>query len=261
MPLRVGTSGWQYRHWRTRFYPAKVAQGRWLEFYAERFATVEVNATFYRLPRPEVVARWAGRTPADFVLAVKASRYLTHVRRLRDPAESVARFVEVVMRPLGGKLGPVLLQLPPTLRADPALLADALDAFPAGLRRSVEVRHPSWFTDEVAAVLAARDVPLCLSDRRGRPQEPLWHTADWGYVRLHEGRAQPWPCYGRAALVRWVERVAGLWPPGSDVFVFFNNDPMGCALRDAAHFAAAARRVGLCPTRTVAAEEVVVGPA
>ena len=163
MPVLVGTSGWQYRDWRGRLYPQRLAQGRWLEHYAERFATVESNNAFYRLPEPGTFAAWADRTPPDFVMAVKASRFLTHVKRLRDPEEPVGRLMDHA-RHLGAKLGPVLLQLPPTLRADPGALERTLRAFPAGVRVAVEPRHDSWWTDEVRDLLGALGAALCLAD-------------------------------------------------------------------------------------------------
>jgi len=247
MGLLVGTSGWQYRHWRGLLYPEGLAQARWLEHYAERFATVESNAAFYRLPRPETFADWAARTPDDFVMAVKASRFLTHVRRLREPAEPVARLLRHAGG-LGGKLGPVLLQLPPDLRADPGALAATLAAFPADVRVAVEFRHPSWFSDETRALLGEHGAALCLADSQRR-RTPVWRTADWTYLRLHEGRASPHPCYGRQALATWAGRLADGWGPGSPIFVYFNNDPAGCAVRDARWFAQAARRAGLEPSR------------
>jgi uncharacterized protein YecE (DUF72 family) len=255
--LIIGTSGWQYRHWRDTFYPRAVAQSRWLEYYADRFATVESNAAFYRLPDGDTFAAWADRTPADFVMAVKASRYLTHVRRLREPAEPVALLADRLRR-LGPKLGPVLIQLPPTLRADVELLRQTLDAFPSGWRVAVEFRHPSWFSDEVRAVLEQRRVALCLADRLG-PLTPLWRTADWTYLRLHAGRARPAPCYGRRALASWVERLAEQWQNDEDCYVYFNNDPRACALRDARVFALAGCRSGVPRTRTPTAREVRLG--
>jgi uncharacterized protein YecE (DUF72 family) len=251
--LWVGTSGWQYRHWRGRFYPAGVAQARWLEHYAARFRTVEVNNAFYRLPSPAVVEQWRSRTPDDFVLAMKASRYLTHIKRLKDPSGPVALLLERAAH-LGPKLGPLLLQLPPTLRADAAALDDTLARFGA-VRVAVEPRHDSWFTDEVFDVLARHGAALCLVDTLGR-RPPLVRTTDWGYVRFHHGRAHPEPCYGRTALAGWAERLAGLFQPGRDVFAFFNNDECGCAVRDARRFALAASKVGLRPTRVPAAAEV-----
>ena len=145
MPLIIGTSGWQYRDWRGGLYPAGVAQRRWLEHYASQYQTVENNSSFYRLPTPETFAGWRARTPDDFVMAVKASRYLTHVRRLRDPAEPVARLLSAAAE-LGPKLGPILLQLPPTLTAEPGLLDACLKEFRQ--RVAVEPRHESWWTPE-----------------------------------------------------------------------------------------------------------------
>jgi uncharacterized protein YecE (DUF72 family) len=240
----VGTSGWQYRDWRGRFYPEGLPQRLWLEHYAARFATVEVNNAFYRLPERDTFAKWRARTPDDFCVAVKVSRYLTHIRRLRDPEEPVARFLDRATA-LGDRLGPVLLQLPPTLRADVAALDATLALFPRRVRVAVEPRHASWWTDETRAVLAARGAALCWADRQGRPVTPLWRTADFGYLRLHEGRAKPRPRYGKIALASWLDRIDA----GVDTYVFFNNDPGGAAVIDAGALAAAARRRGLSVTR------------
>jgi uncharacterized protein YecE (DUF72 family) len=235
MTLHVGTSGWQYRDWRAVLYEEGVPLRAWLERYSREFTTVEVNNAFYRLPERRVFARWRDETPAGFLMAVKVSRYLTHVRRLRDPTEPVARLVDRAAG-LGDRLGPYLLQLPPTLRADPDLLDATLRAFPRGSRVAVEPRHDTWWTDEVRAVLEARGAALCWADRRGRPLTPLWATAPWGYVRFHEGAASPWPAYGRASLRSWHQRIAAAWSPGADVFAYFNNDQGGAAVRDARAF-------------------------
>jgi uncharacterized protein YecE (DUF72 family) len=254
--VHVGTSGWEYRDWRPGFYPPRLASGRWLEFYAERFATVESNSTFYRLPSASVFAAWAQRTPDDFVMAVKASRYLTHVRRLRDPAAPVARFLERAQE-LGPKLGPVLLQLPPQLHVDAGRLDETLDRFPAGVRVAVEVRHDSWYTVEVRRLLTRRGAALCLADRRGR-LTPLWVTADWTYLRFHEGRAAPAPCYGRAALATWAGYLAERSRDWREAFAYFNNDPGCCAVRNAIEFAREAGRRGLTPTRVPPLDSVRV---
>ncbi|HWC40199.1 MAG TPA: DUF72 domain-containing protein [Acidimicrobiales bacterium] len=256
MPLLIGTSGWQYRSWRETFYPSGMPQARWLEHYADRFQTLEVNNAFYRLPEARTFTDWARRTPDDFLVGVKMSRYLTHVRRLRQPAEPVKLFLSRA-RHLGAKLGPVLLQLPPTLRADIPALAATLDRFPSAVRVAVELRHESWFTDETAALLADHGTALCWADGP-KLRTPLWRTADWGYVRFHEGRATPHPCYGRAALTTWARRLADTWGEDADVFAFFNNDERGCAVRDATVLAAAARRTGLSPTRVPETGEVRV---
>jgi Uncharacterized conserved protein len=158
MTLFVGTSGWQYKDWRGVLYPDGVPMRLWLEEYAARFATVEINNAFYRLPSQETFESWRERTPPDFVVALKASRYLTHIKRLRDPAEPVDRLLGHAAG-LGDRLGPVLLQLPPTLHADPALLDECLGRFPTGVRVAVEPRHDSWWTPQVRKVLESRAPP------------------------------------------------------------------------------------------------------
>ena len=251
VPLLIGTSGWQYRDWRGAFYPPGVPATRWLEQYASRFPTVENNGTFYRLAASATFADWAARTPDGFVMAIKASRYLTHIRRLRDPAEPVARLLAAAAG-LGDRLGPVLLQLPPTMQAGPALLDQCLQEFSAAARKlelalprvCVEFRHQSWQTQEVRAILERHNAALCWSDRLGRPQGPLWRTASWGYLRLHEGAAQPWPRYGSQALRTWLDRIATAWAPSDDVFGYFNNDQHAAAPADAAALAALADQSG-----------------
>lgn len=257
MPLIIGTSGWQYRHWRETFYPRGVAQGKWLEYYAARFTTVESNAAFYRLPDATTFAAWARRTPDDFVMAVKASRYLTHILRLTEPEEPVRMLIERASE-LGPKLGPILIQLPPSMRIELERLQRTLDAFPADWKIAVEFRHKSWFTDEVQRVLTDRRVALCLADRVG-PITPLWRTTDWSYLRFHWGRSRPIPCYGRTALASWVQRLSNHWAAPEDVFVYFNNDPRACALRDARWFAAAGRRARWSTTRVPGSRDVRLG--
>jgi len=249
MPLHVGTSGWQYSSWRGVFYPPQLAQKRWLEHYAGAFATVENNSAFYRLPARETFQSWRSRIPADFVMAVKASRFLTHVRRLREPHDPVRRLLDAATG-LDGRLGPILLQLPPTLTADAQLLAESLKQFPRPARVAVEPRHESWWMEETREVLGAAGAALCWVDTGGRPQTPLWRTADWGYLRLHQGRAKPWPRYGRQALTSWIRRLGDTWPDQADVFVYFNNDPGGAAVRDAATLGSIARRSGRTVSRT-----------
>ncbi|MEV4450322.1 DUF72 domain-containing protein [Streptomyces mirabilis] len=249
MTLFVGTSGWQYKDWRGVLYPDGVPVRLWLEEYAARFATVEINNAFYRLPSRETFESWRERTPPDFVVALKASRYLTHIKRLRDPAEPVDRLLGHAAG-LGDRLGPILLQLPPTLHADPALLDECLGRFPTGVRVAVEPRHDSWWTPEVRKVLESRGAALCWADVLARPVTPLWRTADWGYVRFHEGRAQPWPRYGRQSLTTWVRRLTDAWSDDHDVYAYFNNDPDAAAIHDSVTFAHAARATGLTVTRT-----------
>ncbi len=254
MPLLVGTSGWQYRDWRGEFYAAGLPVRSWLEHYAARFPAVENNGMFYRLAGPATVARLAGPDPGR----VRHGRQgeplpdshppAARSRRARRPAVTAAGFLD-------DRLGPILLQLPPTMRAEPALLARCLSEFSgqhralsrpgaAALRIGVEFRHPSWLTGQVRQILADSNAALVWSDRRGRPLGPLWRTADWGYLRLHEGAAAPWPSYGRRALQSWLGRITSVFPADADVFAFFNNDQRGAAPRDAAALTALTRRAG-----------------
>jgi uncharacterized protein YecE (DUF72 family) len=234
--LVVGTSGWQYRSWRGRFYPPGLPERRWLEYYSRRFPLVELNTTFYGLPSADSARRWAEQTPDGFRFAAKMSRYLTHMRRLRAPEGPVAQLFER-LAPLGSRLGPVLFQLPPDLEAEPARLDAALAACPPGALLAVEPRHPSWFNDEVRDVLTRRGAALCAADRRSRLRSPLWRTAAWGYVRFHEGLAHPRPGYGDAALRAWAQRAHQTWGDDEEVFACFNNDAGACAPRDAARLA------------------------
>ncbi|HLN15863.1 MAG TPA: DUF72 domain-containing protein [Acidimicrobiales bacterium] len=255
MPVVIGTSGWQYAPWRRRFYPEGLRAADWLPYYAERFATVELNNAFYRLPEAASFAAWAAKTPADFVLSVKASRYLTHVKRLRDPAEPVHRLMERA-RAAGKKLGPVLLQLPENFKVDLGALEAVLAQFPKHTPVAFEPRHESWYTEATVEVLHRAGAALCLHDWHGRKVGRDWRSTHWGYVRLHGGAAAPPPSYGRRALTTWAERLAELYPAEAEVFVYFNNDSLGCALRDARRFAVAVARVGLEPTRVPSARDV-----
>lgn len=248
--VKIGTSGWQYRHWRRTFYPEGLPTSRWLDFYTASFDTVEVNNAFYRLPSAEVFARWRDATPEGFEMAVKASSYLTHNKRLREPREPVDRFMDRA-RHLGTKLGPVLVQLPPTMRADVGRLDDALACFPKGVRVAVEIRHESWDCDAVFQVLARHGAAWCVADAPWR-RWPVVRTADWGYFRFHEGVASPRPCYGRRSLATWATRIAETWPTACDVYAYFNNDPCACALHDARVFAGLCAREGLRTTRVPA---------
>ena len=229
MTVFVGTSGWQYRHWRGRFYPERLPSASWLEHYARRFPTVEVNASFYRLPERSTVERWAATVPRAFVFVFKASRYLTHVRRLRDPEEPLRRMYDAIAG-AGAKLGPVLFQLPPTLRRDDGLLRDLLDRLPPAPRSAFEFRHPSWFVEEVLGALDASGSALVQADRPGvRVEVPA--VGGWSYLRFHQGAGAA-PRYRRTKLRAYAETIAG--SDAGDVFAFFNNDAGGAAVLDAA---------------------------
>lgn len=248
MPAIIGTSGWHYRHWRGRFYPEDLAAARWLPYYAERFAAVEVNNTFYRLPEAGTFAGWAEQTPPGFRVAAKMSRYLTHHKRLRDPEGPADRFLQRASG-LGDKLAVILLQLPPGLPADAGALARTLAALRCGPPVAVEFRDNSWDTEAVLWVLHEHRAAWCLADSQRRTT-PLRRTADWTYVRFHDGVGSPAGCYTPGQLRDWAGRLAETWGPGATIYAFFNNDGAGCAPRDAAAFAQACREVGLQPTRT-----------
>jgi uncharacterized protein YecE (DUF72 family) len=230
--LRVGCSGWNYRSWRGRLYPQGVPASRWLERYAERFDTVEVNSTFYRLASRDAVARWVQQTPSEFVFAVKASRYLTHIRRLADIETGVARFYERI-QPLvdARRLGPVLWQLPENFRRDDERLASALRSLPRG-RHAFEFRHPSWFVPEVQGLLAAHGAALVIADHPERRFQTYAMTADWTFVRFHYGARGRRGNYSQTELQEWARRLAR-WRRERDVYAYFNNDWEGFAVRNA----------------------------
>jgi len=249
MPVLVGTSGWQYDDWRGRFYPQDLPQRLWLEHHAAQWQTVEVNNAFYRLPTRERFQAWASRTPPDYVLTVKASRFLTHLKRLKDPEEPVTRLMDRVAG-LGDKLGAVLLQLPPDLRLELERLDRTLAAFPSGSRVAVEPRHPSWWVDDVRRLLERRGAALCWADRDSLPLTPLWRTADWGYLRLHAGGGeQVWP-YDEAVLEQWAGRITTRYDEHETFYAYTNNDPGGAAVRDGATLAALLRAAGRTTGRT-----------
>jgi uncharacterized protein YecE (DUF72 family) len=231
--IRVGCSGWNYPDWRERVYPRGVPQRRWLEHYATLFDTVEVNSTFYRLAKPKAVAAWVEATPPDFLFAVKASRFLTHMKRLTDMEQGIGRFYDAIA-PLAEspKLGPVLWQLPERMDRDVPRLADALAALPAG-RHCFEFRHESWFCDEVLDLLRSHDVALAIGDHPERPWQPWVRTADWGFVRFHYGSRGRRGNYSDAELEELAPRVKKL-ARGAEVFVYFNNDWEGFAVKNAA---------------------------
>ena len=232
MDAWLGTSGWTYGHWRDRVYPRGLPQRDWLPWYATRFPTVELNASFYRLPTPAMVDRWRTVTPAGFLFAVKLSRFVTHIRRLRDAEAEIARFLEIV-RGLGDWFGPLLVQLPPTFARDDAALDGFLRTLPVGVPVAMEFRHPSWQAPAVAERLREAKAAWVLADRP-HARVPLTVTADWSYVRFHRGTdGSPW--YPRAKLARWADRLAGL--DVDTLFVYFNNDPEGAAFANAQAFA------------------------
>ena len=212
--ILVGTSGFNYTEWRGRFYPERFPAKSMLGFYAERFSTVEINVTFYRMPTESMLAGWVGATPDGFVFTLKAPRRITHERRLRDIDEPLRRFTDTAAT-LGDKLGPLLFQLPPNLKKEPGHLADLLAMLPPGRRAAFEFRHDSWFADDVYSLLRARDAALCVADTEAG-STPDVATASWGYVRLRDSE------YTDDELDSWVTRIASHgW---SDAYVYFKHE-------------------------------------
>ncbi len=255
MPVHIGTSGWVYQDWRGLFYPKGLRQKDELAYYAERFATVEINSTFYRLPKAETMETWADSVPDDFVFAPKVSQFLSHRKRLKEPQEPVERFMDRVGH-LRSKLGPALLQLPGNFKRNDERLREALTEFGGRARVAVEFRDESWYTDEVFDLLRKHDAALCLADREEEWVTPVEATADWAYMRFHWGQDEIPSGYREHTLRRRAEELAGLLKQGADVFVYFNNDPGACAIRDAITFAGFIREAGLEPTRVPGRDEV-----
>jgi uncharacterized protein YecE (DUF72 family) len=228
--VRIGCSGWNYKHWRNGvFYPPRLPARRWLDYYAQHFDTVEINSTFYRLPRREAVANWVAESPAQFLFAVKASRYLTHIKRLTELETGVERFYERI-EPLvrSPKFGPVLWQLPPTFHRNDERLAIALGKIPSG-RHCFEFRHESWFTGDVYALLREHGAALVIGDDYRRPFQTYELTTDWTFVRFHGGRRGERGNYSEAELEEWATRIRR-WRRDIDVYAYFNNDWEGYAV-------------------------------
>jgi uncharacterized protein YecE (DUF72 family) len=228
-PVRIGCSGWNYQHWRDGvFYPPRLPPRRWLEHYAQHFDTVEVNSTFYRLPRQSAAANWARESPPGFLFALKMSRYATHIKRLRDLPPSIDLFYDRI-EPLAGsrKLGPVLWQLPPDFRRDDERLEVALGQLPAG-RHCFEFRHESWFAEEVYDLLRRHGAALVIGDAPERPFQEHVLTAGWTFVRLHHGTRGRDSNYSPSELEEWARRIRG-WASEVEVFTYFNNDRRGFA--------------------------------
>jgi uncharacterized protein YecE (DUF72 family) len=231
--IRVGTSGWHYPHWQGPFYPADLPAGRWLGHYAEALATVEVNGSFYHLPEAATFTAWREQTPQGFLFALKAPRSITHMHKLRNCAQPLAPFLARA-RLLGPKLGPLLFQLPPRWHANPRRLAEFLAELPAGLRYAFELRDPSWHTDAVYGVLRERNAAFCIFDLAGFTA-PLTVTADFVYLRLHGPSEHPYQgSYGEPQLRDWAARARQWAGRGAkDVYLYFDNDQAGYAVRNA----------------------------
>jgi uncharacterized protein YecE (DUF72 family) len=218
MTLYVGTSGYSYKEWKGNFYPQKLPANQMLKFYGEQFSTVEINNTFYRMPKASVLESWADSVPADFRFVLKASKQITHIKVLKEAGDSVSYLLEVAGA-LGPRLGPLLFQLPPTAKKDLPRLRAFLELLPPQVRAALEFRHASWFDDEVFDLLRDRGAALCIAEADNDLEVPFVPTADWGYLRLRR------PDYSEAELKAWLQRVKD--PGWQDAFVFFKHEDEG----------------------------------
>ncbi|SHJ13220.1 Uncharacterized conserved protein YecE, DUF72 family [Desulfatibacillum alkenivorans DSM 16219] len=229
MGLLIGTSGWTYDSWKGAFYPEKLAKAKWLPYYCTLFNTVEVNATFYRTLKGSTYEKWRETTPEGFTWAVKASRYITHVKRLKTPEETVPRFLESASI-LGEKLGPILLQLPPTLAYEKEIARDFFQFLPKEFRFTLETRHDSWLDDGLFALLEEHNIAWCVSDTAGKHACVEAATADFVYLRLHGSQEIYKSSYTDEELEHWAELVTG-W--SRDAYIYFDNTMTDAAARNA----------------------------
>jgi uncharacterized protein YecE (DUF72 family) len=228
----IGTSGWHYDDWKGRFYPEKLPKAKWLEFYARHFTTLELNNSFYRLPSEEAFNRWYASSPPDFTFSVKVSRFITHIKRLKDCDEALKNFMSRTTL-LKDKLGPLLYQLPPGLHRDDATLSAFLGKLPRELRHVIEFRHESWLAEEVFDMLRRYNVGFCVFDMP-KLDCPLLATADFVYIRFHGRDSLYSGCYPDQELADWAGRIRGLAINLDSVYIYFNNDIEGFALKNAA---------------------------
>ena len=229
--IRIGCSGWIYRHWRDLFYPPKLPQRLWFEHYAANFETVELNTSFYRLPAPDSFAKWRDQAPPGFRYAVKAPRFITHMKKLKDCAESVDEFLRRA-RNLGETIGPILYQLPPRWACNLQRLEEFVALLPPDLAHVFEFREKSWLTGDVLALLDRRGVSFCVHDMAGSTTE-RWAAGPVAYVRFHGGVGKYWGRYPDEALLSWADWIVAQAQAGRDVWCYFNNDIYGHAIEDA----------------------------
>jgi uncharacterized protein YecE (DUF72 family) len=229
--IHIGTSGWSYKHWRSTFYPSELKIKDEFDYYMHHFDTVEINNTFYRLPAKEVFTSWKNKTPKDFLFVVKASRYITHMKKLHDPKESTAKFIEHASV-LGEKLGAILFQLPPFMKANLVLLEAFLESLPQGLRCIIEFRNATWYHKAIYRLLEKFNCAFCIYELDGHIS-PIISTADFVYIRLHGPGNKYQGSYSDETLRQWADRCKQ-WARSKEVFVYFDNDEQGYAAFNAA---------------------------
>lgn len=229
--LQVGTSGWSYPHWRERFYPKESKAADWLPYYAKHFSTVELNNSFYRLPSKDQFKEWAARLPDGFIVTVKVSRYITHIKRLRNARQYLDTLLERA-EGLGEHLGPLLFQTPPRLRADLERLEELVKTLPEGHRFAFEFRHESWFNEEVYELLKSGGAALCIASSPNYPSKRMV-TAPFSFFRFHGGTELHSSEYGEAELSGWADEIGDHLDRGVDVYAYFNNDANAYAVGNA----------------------------
>lgn len=227
----IGTSGWHYDHWRDRFYPEELSKAKWLEFYAGHFNTVELNSSFYRLPSEAAFTTWHHSSPVNFTFAVKVSRFITHIKRLKNSKEAVENFITRA-RILKEKLGPLLYQLPPSMHRNDPVLASFLSSLPQDMKHVIEFRHQSWLDEKVFETLREHNAGLCVFDMPSFSCPPI-ATADFAYIRFHGSSDLYASCYSDEELSDWAKKIAGLATNLKAVYIYFNNDAEAFAIRNA----------------------------
>jgi uncharacterized protein YecE (DUF72 family) len=227
--IRIGTSGWTYKHWEGIFYPSELPKSKWLEYYCRHFDTVELNASFYRLPKRETFRNWKARTPDNFLWGVKGSKFITHTRRLENPAEPLDRFYTAAVG-LGEKLGVILFQLPPSFVYNENILRAFCKFLNPQVRHAIEIRHPSWVNDQAFSLLSEFNIALCMADTAGRYPSCEVMTSDFVYIRLHGSQKLYASEYSEEELRNWAEKIDA-W--NKDAFIFFDNDFEGHAINNA----------------------------
>ncbi len=231
MQCYIGTSGWHYDDWRGRFYPEELTKAKWLEFYARNFTTVELNNSFYRLPSEAAFANWYSSSPANFTFAIKVSRFITHIKRLKNTEEAESKFIARA-KILGEKLGPLLYQFPPNMHRDDERLESFLSRLPQAMKHVIEFRHQSWFEKRVLEILHKHNVGLCVFDMPDFTT-PVVATTDFAYVRFHGSSGLYFSCYSDKELAEWAQMLANLAADLKAIYIYFNNDAEAFAVKNA----------------------------
>ena len=229
--IRIGTSGWHYDHWAGPFYPADLPKDKWLEYYAQHFDTVELNNTFYHLPKEKSLKRWHKLAPKNFLYAVKASRYITHIKKIKDVSEELTRFLDLAVL-LGRKLGPILYQLPPSLHKDIARLESFIEILPKNKIAVFEFRHESWYCEDTYKMMRKFNVGFCIHDLSGN-ESPRIITGDVIYIRFHGTTGRYSGCYSKSMLANWAKWLKDHAKDVRSIYVYFNNDEAAYAIQNA----------------------------